>query len=271
MTHSSILTIEEWKKSPIHPEIAKYLIHYTNEINKRPSEIKVLDWGCGRGGDVLHLLDMGYDAYGLDICPITIGRGKEIFKRLGYDFDKRMSLLGSDIKSPYPDGKFDFVFTYQVIEHVDDLDAMVSEHRRVMHPGGSGVHIFPGRFRLIEGHLLMPFVHWLPKNNARKHLIILFTAMGIEPKWQELSGKSCHEKASVYYKYSVNSLFYRSKRKIRETFAKYGYKSADMTLEHDKLKAKIGNMVKLGPLRRIFSIFIPAVTSVVLSVRIPPD
>jgi 2-polyprenyl-3-methyl-5-hydroxy-6-metoxy-1,4-benzoquinol methylase len=48
-----------------------------------------------------------------------------------------------------------------------------------------GVDIDPHapHLRLVEAHLFMPFVHWLPKNAAHKWLIGLFVLAGIEPRW----------------------------------------------------------------------------------------
>jgi 2-polyprenyl-3-methyl-5-hydroxy-6-metoxy-1,4-benzoquinol methylase len=38
-------------------------------------DLRVLDWGCGRGTTVAKLVEMGFDAYGVDIDPEPIKNG----------------------------------------------------------------------------------------------------------------------------------------------------------------------------------------------------
>jgi 2-polyprenyl-3-methyl-5-hydroxy-6-metoxy-1,4-benzoquinol methylase len=43
------------------------------------SELRVLDWRCGRGMLVAKLLEVGFDAYGVDIDPGPIENGRPLF------------------------------------------------------------------------------------------------------------------------------------------------------------------------------------------------
>jgi hypothetical protein len=66
-------------------------------------------------------------------------------------------------RAPFPDGCFHALISYQVLEHIEDLAAAAAEWARLTAGGGAGFHIYPPHFRLVEAHLFMPFVHWLPR------------------------------------------------------------------------------------------------------------
>jgi 2-polyprenyl-3-methyl-5-hydroxy-6-metoxy-1,4-benzoquinol methylase len=44
---------------------------------------------------------------------------------------------------PFPDGQFDVVFSSNVLEHVEALDELLAETRRVLNPDGVAVHLMP--------------------------------------------------------------------------------------------------------------------------------
>ena len=46
-------------------------------------------------------------------------------------------------RAPFPDGSFDLVFSYHVLEHVADVEASVAEIGRLVRPGGHACIIFP--------------------------------------------------------------------------------------------------------------------------------
>jgi SAM-dependent methyltransferase len=90
-------------------------------------DLSILDVGCGTGGN-LALLERFGRTYGLDYSPaaaaFTRGRG---WPRVA---------VASAIDLPHPDGTFDLVTAFGVIEHVEDDGRMLEEMRRVTRPGG---------------------------------------------------------------------------------------------------------------------------------------
>jgi SAM-dependent methyltransferase len=89
---------------------------------------RVLDVGCGTGGMLQALGRYGAaegvdaDAHAIDFC-----------RRRGIDRVQRVA----DLPLPFGDASFDLVTALDVIEHVHDDAAMVSDMRRVLRPGGS--------------------------------------------------------------------------------------------------------------------------------------
>ncbi len=103
---------------------------------------KVLDVGCGEGTTLEHLsVEHGCTGYGIDISPSAIELARQrhpnnhIYFRVGD---------GRDI--PFPNGSFDIVFSWGVLEHAKNFQQSFAEARRVLRPGGMLV--------LIQPHLL---------------------------------------------------------------------------------------------------------------------
>lgn len=87
-----------------------------------------LDVGAGAGAHAIRLRDMGFQVSACDLD--------------GHAVDK---LCGIGIRAlkqkcphvlPFGDGSFDFVFAWQVIEHVDNYEAFLAEMHRVCRAGG---------------------------------------------------------------------------------------------------------------------------------------
>jgi methyltransferase family protein len=113
--------------------------------------------------------------------------------------------------SRFKDSFFHFIYSFQLFEHVKDLRAVIVEMSRLTGPGGAGIHVFPASKRIIEPHLEMPFVHWLPKNAARKGGVALAMSLGYGPPspWPETRGKGFWCKVETYYQYLNNETYYR--------------------------------------------------------------
>jgi SAM-dependent methyltransferase len=87
---------------------------------------KVLDIGAGRG----YLQDVVSDYTGLDISPTA--------KR----FFRKPFVLGSATALPFPDNRFDAVWSIFVLEHIPTPQQALLEMRRVVKDGGY-IYLFP--------------------------------------------------------------------------------------------------------------------------------
>lgn len=242
MSKHKKLTQEEFADYSLEKKFPAYLEAHRTKNKLKKEEMNVLDWGCGRGADVLWLREHGYNAYGVDIDSEPISNGIELFKAKGYDAST-LTQLSPEGKTGFPDGFFHVVISNQVFEHVSDIEAVAEEKRRITKERGTGYHIFPASKRLIEGHLFMPFVHWLPKNNLRKYLIGTWVFLNIEPHWPELENMKWKEKTDTYYHYSINHTFYRTPSDLRRKFRKHGFHVSFVTINNPRLT----NHKLLGP------------------------
>jgi SAM-dependent methyltransferase len=121
--------------------------------------MKVMDFGCGDGGMVRRALECGFDAYGCDFDPETVGLFvREASVRREMEAAGRMRIISMQpYRLPFDDNSIDVVLSDQVFEHVQNYSEVLAEMKRILKPGGVCLHFFPSRYRLIEGHMHVPF------------------------------------------------------------------------------------------------------------------
>jgi len=214
--------------------IVDFIDAYAKQNKLKNEEVKVLDWGCGKGNDALWLLNKGYNVFGVDIDKDRIVGGNVLLEE-GEHGGERLSLLDHN-KTVFERNEFDIIYSKQVLEHVEDINSVAEEMKRLLSESGQCFHIFPAHRHINERHLFMPFVHWLPKSGIRKLIILVYTYCGVEPKWETIKNLSDSEKAEHYYEYSVKHTYYRSFQNIKNVFEKSGLKVQFNVLEHPKLQ-----------------------------------
>ncbi|MBA4383697.1 MAG: hypothetical protein C0410_03085 [Anaerolinea sp.] len=261
MAKHDLLTEEEFAAYKAPARAVQQLNQFLVSQGKSAEQVRVLDWGCGRGRFVLYLRELGFDAYGVDIDPEPIANGLSLFEIKGHH-TKPLSVISAEGRTIYEDRFFDFITTDNVLEHVSDLGKVMAEIDRLTSTNGGGYHIFPAQRQFMEGHLFMPFVHWLPEGGLRKAVIRSCVKMGKEPHWSEVAGLGLEAKTQVYYDYSTNHIFYRPFKIIRERFKKLGFKVTFLSLQNPAVqKHKI-----LGPLARM-SLTKPVINWLVLTFK----
>jgi 2-polyprenyl-3-methyl-5-hydroxy-6-metoxy-1,4-benzoquinol methylase len=91
------------------------------EVIQKYALQKVLDAGCSTGEYVRWMLNQGYDAYGFDLLQSESWKG---------DLSDRFT-AGDLHKTPYGDEEFDTVVSFEVLEHVEDFEKVLSELKRI--------------------------------------------------------------------------------------------------------------------------------------------
>lgn len=105
---------------------------------------RLLEVGCGDGAlcGVLHSR-LGAAVTGVDTSDKGLALARRMFEQRGWTGEFRQ--VGGD-GTGFPDASFDVVVCADVIEHVDDPQAMLCEIRRLLVPGGHMVITTPIRF-----------------------------------------------------------------------------------------------------------------------------
>jgi SAM-dependent methyltransferase len=115
----------------------------------------VLDAGCGPGLHTQFLCLKGAHVTGVDIDRDKIRSGKETCMRLGMPGAGFM--LADLRRMPFRAGSFSLVLCSDVLEHIKDDTAAISEFSRVLRPGGRLVITVPskkpGREGKVFGHV----------------------------------------------------------------------------------------------------------------------
>jgi len=116
-----------------------------------------LDIGCGAGSVSEELVRRGHWVRGLDIMEEAIARARQrgIEARV-HDLDRAL---------PFSDGSFDFVLALDIVEHVFDPLALLTEIRRVLRPSGFAIIMIPLHFdlrqrvRMLRGRGVVNYEH----------------------------------------------------------------------------------------------------------------
>jgi SAM-dependent methyltransferase len=121
----------------------KILAGFVEEICRQVTDRRprILDVGCGTGANLLMLSKYG-EAEGVDVSEDALAFCRE----RGLDKVR----LGAAEELPYEDNTFDLVTAFDVVEHIDDDLAGLSEMQRVLRPGGR-VLVFVPTFMFLWG------------------------------------------------------------------------------------------------------------------------
>ncbi len=136
---------------------AVYMLHIATYRYALPHarDARVLDLGCGSGYGTSMLRDVARSAVGVDVSPEAVAHAGERYGRDGLSF----RTIDPARPLPFDDASFDLVTSFQVIEHVEDVDAYLAEARRVLAPGGTFIVVTPDR-RLRLFPLQKPWNPW---------------------------------------------------------------------------------------------------------------
>jgi 2-polyprenyl-6-hydroxyphenyl methylase/3-demethylubiquinone-9 3-methyltransferase len=104
--------------------------------------MRVLDVGCGEGVFAAELARAGAQVVGIDAAEEPLRRARARHPELD------LRLVDGEGEWPLPDAGFDVVWAGEVIEHVADTAAWLSEVRRVLRSGGALLLSTPALGRL---------------------------------------------------------------------------------------------------------------------------
>jgi ubiquinone/menaquinone biosynthesis C-methylase UbiE len=109
---------------------------------------RALDLGCG-DGRLTSVLQAGR-VVAADVSSVAVARAR---RRLA----DRAEVVEIEPDSPLPfnDSRFDLVLCTETLEHVRDIQTLLSEVRRVLEPGGALAVTTPAHGRLTGGEVLV--------------------------------------------------------------------------------------------------------------------
>lgn len=132
---------------------------------------KILDMAAGCGTFVLYGLNHGYDVWGIE--PEAWKREYYRRKIEASNYPGRYIYhIGAAVgeQLPYADDTFDFITTYQTLEHVNDVNKCIEEMLRVLKVGGILYIKAPNYNGFYEPHYRIPFLPRMSKRLASIYL-----------------------------------------------------------------------------------------------------
>lgn len=106
---------------------------------------RVLDAGCGAGYGAAQLARVAASVIGADIAADAVVFARGQYRNPNLSFEQ-----ASCTALPHPDGCFDLVVAFEVIEHLTDWRGFLQEVRRLLAPGGQFVVSTPNRLYYTE-------------------------------------------------------------------------------------------------------------------------
>jgi len=138
----------------------------------------VLDAGCGAGYGSAELAHVAASVIGADTAADAIAFARENYRLPNLHFER-----ASCDALPHPDGSFDLVVAFEVIEHLESWPEFLLEVRRVMSPHGQFVVSTPNKSYYTESRGregTNPFhVHEFEFEEFRSELLAVFPEVAL--------------------------------------------------------------------------------------------
>ena len=125
---------------------------------------KVLEIGSGLGLFNIVCQQQGIDCYGIEPDWVMLQISLELLNEAGL---KRNAINGIGENLPLMDNTFDFIVSFQVLEHTQNPEKVLKESLRVLKPGGYIYFVIPNYNSFWEGHYGLIWFPRLPKIIAK--------------------------------------------------------------------------------------------------------
>ena len=139
--------------------------------------LEVVDIGCGAGTQSLMWAESGHRVSSIDINAPLVEIAKKRFAEKGLNarFD-----VGTATSLPYPDGSFDVVLIPELLEHVEDWQAVLDEAVRVLRARGIIYLSTTNYLCPKQQEFDLPLYSWYPAA-VKRHCVKL--SLTTHPEW----------------------------------------------------------------------------------------
>lgn len=189
---------------------------------------RLLDLGCGMGGFAVAAAQAGAEVTALDYhaayCAITATRAAQYALALPV-----AQAAGEAL--PLPERAYDVVCAWDVLEHVQQPDAVLAEVARVLAPGGAVALTAINRFAFRDPHYHLVGINYLPRRLAEY-------VIGI-------AGRS-KRRAAFRDRQALSTMHYYTWGGFKRLAARHGFRVRDL----DEERVRRGEWSGLRPFRR---------------------
>lgn len=150
----------------------QYVIPYLSSIRRVSSDSKILEIGCGHGGNMKPFLELGCSVSGIDLNSLHIKIAKKKLNQ--WEQNGQLCLIESDIYKLNKEtvGQFDWVIMRDVIEHIFDQQKFLTHLKQFLNTNAHIFFAFPPWYMPFGGHQqicrsrilsALPYFHLLPR------------------------------------------------------------------------------------------------------------
>lgn len=151
----------------------KYVLPYIFSCKDGGSVYRVLEIGCGEGGNLLPFLEKGYECWGVELHEESYNNAVKFYEN--NPLKCKLHLLRKNIYDVTPDelgGTFDIIFLRDVIEHIPEQEKFMKHLKKFIAPDGVVFFAFPPWCMPFGGHQQVsrnklisktPWIHAFPK------------------------------------------------------------------------------------------------------------
>lgn len=149
----------------------KYVVPYIEQLKQLNGDARVLEIGCGEGGNLKYFVSHGYDVVGVDLNEAQIDRAKQYLDKYCNE-PANLALIKEDIYNMNLKdiGKFDLIMMRDVIEHIPNQEKFIAFLHNFVKPDGIIYFGFPPWYMPFGGHQQgcksilrkTPYFHILP-------------------------------------------------------------------------------------------------------------
>jgi SAM-dependent methyltransferase len=149
----------------------KYVMPFIARAKSLGPELRILEIGCGEGGNMLPFVEMGCEVVGIDLNGAQLKRAGEYLSEM--DLPSQPKLIHENIYNVSPEevGRFDIIMMRDVIEHIPDQERFMEYLLNFIKEDGVVFFGFPPWHMPFGGHQQMcrtklgklPWIHLLPR------------------------------------------------------------------------------------------------------------
>ena len=126
---------EIYRKEQVSPAVQNGITTIIDFFNRKKIK-KILDLGCGSGGYIVYLAELGFDMYGLDFSEEGIKAAATRIQEKNLHVNLTLSSIYE--KLPYKDKFFDAIISIRTLHHgtIENIRALIKEIERILKPNG---------------------------------------------------------------------------------------------------------------------------------------
>lgn len=155
--HSSLSEDPRWGTKNRASKASGILQTVSHFVPKSLADTNWLDVGCGNGEIAMNI------ALRVKSVAAVDPEAWRCWQKYENQVGNLKFYNNSGDNLPFLENSFDIVLCNQVYEHVANPIRLIDEIYRVLKPGGCCYFAGPNLLFPIEPHVMLPFVHWLPR------------------------------------------------------------------------------------------------------------